>query len=381
MSIKRNYPGVADFEARAKRRIPAFAHDYMVGGIGREMGLARNVAALDRVQMTARYLSDAADKPDTSCEILGQRFSAPFGVAPVGLNGLMWPDAGKHLCRAARARDLPFTLSVVATAELEEIAEIGGPNAWFQHYPSNRKDVNEALIARARDAGFEVLFVTVDIPTFTRRDRDIRNGLSVPPRMDARNLMQIAMRPRWALETLRKGLPRFHNLTPYIPAGADMAETGIFLTELLDGHCTLDDLKWYRDNWPGKMVVKGLLDPGEAVACQKIGADAVVVSNHGARQLDAAPATVDLLAPMRAAVGPDFPLIVDGGVRSGLDVARMMAKGADFVLMGRAFMFAMAALGEAGADHAMEVLTLELKAAMGQIGAPAIADLPAFLVD
>lgn len=366
-------------QAAAGRRVPRFAYEYLSGGIGQEVALKNNREALDGVKLKPRYLSADANKPECSQQLFGRTYDAPFGVAPIGLGGLMWPRLAEHLAAAARGHNIPFTLSGFGTARMEHIATIGAPVAWFQHYVTIDEKINREMVEKARHAGYEVLVITVDIPTATRRAHDIRNGLSVPPRFDLRTVMDIAVRPRWALETLRAGVPRFQNLLPYLPSGASLEQVGDFLAKIIEGHVSLDRLKWFRDQWPGKLLVKGILDPNEAEQCKAIGVDAIVVSNHGGRQLDAARSAIEVIGSVRSAVGPDMPLLADGGVRSGLDVVRFLAHGADLVLVGRAFVYAVCAAGAAGADHVIKVFKEELRMSMAQIGCPKVDDLPSFL--
>ena len=378
MDIDRRFPCIAFMETAARRRIPRFAWDYMADGIGRERVLAENIERLDRVKLTPRYLVADADKPDSSHELFGVNYAAPFGVAPLGLGGLVWPRAAEHLATAAKINRLPFALSGFATSSIEQIGAIGG-DSWYQHYATIDKDINSDMLKRARGAGFEVLIITVDIPTATRRDNNIRNGLSVPPKFDLRTLLDIGRHPAWALAMLHHGVPEFLSLKPYLPQNMSLAEQGVHLEKLIEGHVSLAQLQWYRQQWPGKLIVKGILDVDEAVACVEIGVDAIAVSNHGGRQLDAAETAIDVLPRIRVAVGGNIPLLADGGIRCGLDIARYLASGADFVLLGRAFMFALGAIGAAGAGHAMSVLQDELRATLGQLGCPEIKRLPEFL--
>lgn len=379
MSLDYRYPSIAYMEARARARIPRYAWDYMMGGIGEEAGVARNRRELSAVTLCPRYLDEMPAPPDLTTRLFGRDWAAPFGVAPVGFGGLIWPRAPQYLAAAAKAAGIPFALSTVSTASLEEIAGIAGENAWFQLYAMSDDAMNRAILGRARAAGYSVLVVTVDVPKKMRRDHDMRNGFGIPPRLGARFAWQTAIRPAWALATLREGEPKFANIVPHYPAGLSNAEMSARFQAGRDGRVSRAKLEWYRAEWPGTLIVKGLLAPHEAVAAREAGADAVVVSNHGARQIDAARSAVEVLPAIRKAVGPDFPLLADGGVRTGLDIMRMLAKGADFVLAGRAFHIAVAALGEPGAAHAMHVLKEELAITMGQLGCTRVADLPGFL--
>lgn len=374
------FPSIAALERGARRRIPKFASDYMLGGIGREDGLGRNISELDKVRLTPRYLVDeTADKPVLETEILGHKTSVPFAPGPIGLTGLMWPNAPEHVARAAVAHGVPVGLSTYATSSIEEIGAIAGKNLWFQLYPLSDHDIEKDLLTRFKAVGGETLLVTVDIPGPTRRERDIGNGLSVPPRQDWRTYLQAAMCPAWAIETLRAGTPEFKNVLRYAPQGAKTLTALEFLGGIMAGHVTPDQLKRYRDLWPGKLVVKGVLDVRDARTALDCGADGIVVSNHGGRQLDAAPTAPEVLPQIRQAVGGKLAILADGGVRSGLDIARLLALGADFVLLGRAMTCSVAAMGAAGPEHALKILKEEFAGTLGQIGCADPRDLGAYL--
>ncbi|MEM6488654.1 MAG: alpha-hydroxy acid oxidase [Pseudomonadota bacterium] len=378
-TLDQRYPSVAYMEARARRRIPRFSWDYMMGGIGEEAGIARNRRALSDVTLVPRYLADWDGPPQLATPLLGRTWDMPFGVSPVGFGGVIWPNAPQYLAAAARAANVPFGLSTVSTVTLEEIAGIAGHHAWYQLYAMADPEINRAILKRAQDAGYEVLVITVDVPKKMRRDHDVANGFGIPPRVDARMIWRAAIRPAWALAMLRAGTPRFENIVPHMGAGLSNAEMSKKFQAERDGRVTAGKLAWYRDIWPGKLVVKGLIAPEEAVAAREAGADAVVVSNHGARQIDAAPSVVEALPAVRAAVGPDYPILTDGAVRTGLDIMRYLALGADFVMAGRAFYLSVAALGAPGAAHAMHVLREELTITMGQLGCRQPRDLHRFL--
>jgi isopentenyl diphosphate isomerase/L-lactate dehydrogenase-like FMN-dependent dehydrogenase len=377
-NISKRFPSIPHMKAKARWRIPGFAWDYMTGGIGMEENVRRNSDDLQKIMFMPRYLS-AAPNPDITTTIFGQTLSAPFGVAPIGLAGLQWPGCEPPIARAARAHNVLHVLSTHATQSLEKMKLHSGPMGWFQLYPPNDARMETDMIERAKRAGYDVLVVTVDIPAATRRDRDIRNGLSVPPQFDARTIFHAAMRPHWLLRLARHGIPHFENLEFYAPKGQSIKEFYAFLGSVLSNHITADRFKQIRDQWPGKVVVKGVLDPEEAAAYMAMGADGIIVSNHGGRQLDAAPSSVSMLPHVRKRLGPDALVMVDGGVRSGLDIARMVALGADYVFLGRPFIFSVAAIGDDGPSHLIDVLKLELAGTMSQLGCQGLGDLHTFL--
>lgn len=363
---------------KARWHIPGFAWDYMIGGIGVEENLRRNIDDLQKVLFMPRYLSDAP-APDITTKLFGHDFAAPFGVAPIGLAGLQLPGCEVPIAKAAQAHNIVHVLSTHATTSLEKMKPHSGRNGWFQLYPPNDPKMEADIIERAKRAGYDVLVVTVDIPAPTRRARDIRNGLSVPPEFGIRTGLHMLARPSWLMRLAKHGIPTFENLTPYAPKGLSIKEFGAFLGKILAGHITPERFKRIRDQWPGKVIVKGVLDPEEAAAYLALGADGIVVSNHGGRQLDAAPSSISMLPLIRKRVGKDALVMADGGIRSGLDIARMIALGADYVLLGRPFIFSIAAIGDEGPAHLIDVLKQELAGTMAQMGCGKLSDLHKFL--
>lgn len=384
MNIDKQYPCVAFMEETARKRLPGFVRDYLFDGLDDGVAVEKNRQALMDVELMPRYLNDA-DKPNLRCTFMGQDYDAPFGVAPLGLSGLVWPNSERILGAAAKEHNIPYTLSTVATISLEESRQIAGANAWFQLYTPQEPEVRQDLLSRCQEAGYETIMVTVDVPYKTRRNNNIRNGLSVPPKFDLHTLWQMTTHPNWALRMLKVGIPQFVNLKPYHEAGSSgnvgksLRESTKYIEERMGLHITRERFEELRAMWPGKLLVKGVLHPNEAKSYMELGADGLIVSNHGGRQLDAAPTAVEVLPTVRAAVGADVPIIADGGIRSGLDIARMLALGADFVIMGRPFLYALAALDSRGGDHVMNIFKAELQACMGQIGCASLAELPSFL--
>jgi len=361
------YPSFADLEARAKVRLPRFAWDYLSGAAGDETGLAHNRSAYESIRFTPEYLC-ARRPPETRTDLFGRSYAYPFGIAPVGQSGLIWPRSAEYLAAAAKRANIPFCLSMVATSSIERIGEIAGSNAWFQLYPLRDPGVTRSVLERAKKAGFSTLIVTVDTPAGRRTLRDRRNGLTLPPRLSLANVARMFAHPAWLAASARAGLPRFATLLPYLPKGADA--TGVMaLTQTLIGRgMDAQKLEAIRALWDGPMIVKGPLSIQDARTCIGIGVNGLVLSNHGARQSESLISPLHVLPQIRAAVGDSLCLGVDSGARSGLDIARAIALGAQFVLLGRAFMFGVAALGATGAEHATELLAIELEQAMGQIG-------------
>ncbi len=368
MDLHSTYPGIADLKRRARKRLPHFVWEYTESGTGTETALLRNRTALDSVRLRPAILKGEL-KYDTSTRFLGQECPLPFGIAPIGMSGLIWPDAEGILARAAAQASLPYTLSTVASQSPEDLAPHLGQNAWFQLYPPRDPEIRADFLARARKAGFKTLVLTADVPVASRRERQTRSGLTHPPRLTPRLLAQVARRPAWAFGMLRQGMPKMRTLDKYIDNKKSMPLTA-HVGYLLRTSPDMEYVKQLRDQWDGPFVIKGIMRPGDAEMLEEAGVDALWVSNHGGRQFDGAPASIEVLPEIRSATG--LPLIFDSGVEGGLDILRALSMGADFVMLGRAFLYGLAALGPKGPAHVIDLLRQDMLANMGQMG---LADL------
>ncbi|MEM9967745.1 MAG: alpha-hydroxy acid oxidase [Pseudomonadota bacterium] len=377
MDLHATYPALSDLRARARRRIPKFVWEYLDSGTGAEATKRRNRTALDQIGLLPSVLHGELD-PDLSTRFLGHDFPLPFGIAPIGMSGLIWPNAEKHLARAGARHALPYCISTVATQSPEDIASHLGPHAWFQMYPPRDPDIRRDMLKRAKSAGFSTLILTVDVPTASRRERQVRSGLTNPPRITPRILAQIAACPAWAFGTVRQGMPHMRGLDKYTDTAGQGRSPTAHVGYLLRTSPDWDYVAWLRDAWPGPFIVKGVLRAQDAAKLDAAGVDAIWVSNHAGRQFDASPASIEALPEVRAAT--KRPIILDSGVETGLDILRARALGADFVMLGRAFHFALGALGPRGVDHLIDLLAKDMSANMGQLGAATLNDLPAPIV-
>ncbi|KIC20383.1 alpha-hydroxy acid oxidase [Leisingera sp. ANG-Vp] len=347
-----------DARRLARRRLPWMVFDYIDGAAGRETGAARNRAALDAVTLRPRILRDVSQR-SLSAQVFGAEADRPFGIAPMGMCNLAAPGADLMLARLAARYRVPHGVSTVASTPLETILEAAQGYAWFQLYFSGDGSGAFKLANRAKAAGYQTLVLTVDVPEVGRRPRELRHGFTMPFRIGPRQFFDFAMHPRWSLRTLFAGRPEMAN---FEMEGYDFDRTES------RARATWDTLARLRDLWPGKLVVKGVLDTEDARALMSAGVDAIQVSSHGARQLEAAPAPIEMLAKIRAGLGSEFPLFYDSGICSGEDVLRALSQGADFVFIGRILQFAIAAAGEAGLEKMWDVLSQELSIAMAQTG-------------
>ena len=374
-SLDDRYPAIADLETRAKKRIPTFAWEYLASATGDEATLHRNSDRLREVVFVPKLLKGAF-APVLETELFGVRYAAPIGIAPVGMPGLTWPDADALLARSAAEKRIPFTLSTVGTETPERIGPLCDGMGWFQLYPPREEALRRDLLDRAADSAFSTLVVTADVPAPSRRERQRKAQVRVPPVIGPRLVAQAVRHPAWTLAVLRHGLPRFRTLEKYLDA-ATLKNTAGFVGASLGGTLSFDYLAELRREWQGNLVVKGILDPDDAQRCVDLGADAIQVSNHGGRQLEASPAAIEALPTIVDRLGGTVPVLFDSGIRSGADVARALGLGADFVFCGRAFQFGVGALGPAGPGHVFEILRDGLENVMIQTGCGDISDLRA----
>jgi (S)-mandelate dehydrogenase len=366
---------VADYREGARRRLPKMVFDFLEGGAEDEDGLARNLAAFRAIAFRPQRLVDVSRRA-IACELFGAAVAAPIIVAPTGLNGLLWPKGDLALARAAARASIPFALSTAANASLEEIAEKAGGEIWFQLYVVHRA-LGERLAARAAAAGYRTLVITVDVPVNGKRERDLRNGFSVPMRYSPRVVLDGLCHPRWTFDLLRHGMPQMANLAD--KGCEDPEAQAALLRREMDASFDWESLQRLRELWPHRLLVKGILSSADAQRCYACGADGVILSNHGGRQLDQAVSAIDVLAEI-AGQGAG-PIFVDGGVRRGSDVVKALALGARGVLVGRAVLYGLAAAGEEGAFAVLEILKDEMDRTLALLGCPTIAELGPHLIN
>ena len=346
----------------AQRRLPWMVFDYIDGAAGRETGAARNRAAFDALTLRPRILRDVSQR-DLTSSVFGQKTNAPFGISPMGMCNLSGAGADLMLARLAARENVPLGVSTVASTAMEPLIEAAEGNAWFQLYFSGDGVGTFKLVERAKAAGYKTIVLTVDVAEVGRRPRELRHGFTMPFRIGPKQFVDFALHPRWSLTTLFKGRPEMANF--------DMSGYSFDRTESRAG-ANWDTLAKLRDMWPGNLVVKGVLDAEDAIMLRDAGVDAVQVSSHGARQLDSAPSPISVLPDIREAVGPDFPLFFDSGLRSGEDVVKAYDQGADFTFLGRILQFAIAAGGEEGLQRLWDVLRDETSITLAQIGATSL---------
>ncbi|WP_050931588.1 alpha-hydroxy acid oxidase [Aestuariivita boseongensis] len=373
MDLDSRYPGLTDLKQAAQRRLPKFVWEYLDSGTGSEATKARNRVALDAIGMMPSILHGEF-APDLSTTFLGQSFPAPFGIAPVGMSGLIWADAEGHLARSAARNGIPYCMSTAASQSPEDITPALGAHGWYQLYPPRDEEIRRDMLARARDAGFTTLVLTVDVPVASRRERQTRSGLRQPPKLTPRLMAQVAIRPAWALTMARRGMPWMRTFDKYAPSTPGTLPPTAHVGYLLRTSPDRAYLDWLRREWDGPLIVKGVLRPEDCAGLEEAGVNAIWVSNHAGRQFDGAPAAIDMLPLIREASA--LPLIFDSGVEGGLDILRALTCGADFVMLGRAWHFALAALGPQGPDYLFGMLCKDMISNMGQLGARNLREIP-----
>ena len=354
----------ADARRIARRRLPWMVFDYIDGAAGREIGAARNRAAFDDLELRPRILRDVSAR-SLAVPLFGDTAKVPFGISPMGMCNLSAPGADMMLARLAAREKVPLGVSTVSSTAMEPLIEAAEGNAWFQLYFTGDGDGTFKLVERAKAAGYETIILTVDVPEVGRRPRELRHGFTMPFKIGPRQFVDFALHPRWSLTALVKGKPQMANF--------DMDGYEFDRTESR-AKADWDTLSQLRNVWPGKLVVKGVLDVQDARALKEAGVDAIQVSSHGSRQLDSAPSPIKALADIRRAVGPDFPLFYDTGLRSGEDVVKAFEQGANFTFLGRILQFSIAAAGEEGLAALWDVLKNETSITLAQIGKTSVLD-------
>jgi L-lactate dehydrogenase (cytochrome) len=359
---------VGDLRRVGRRIMPRPVFDYVDGGADEELSMAANIRAFRRWRFQPRALVDVSEV-DTSARILDRAVPLPLALAPTGYTRMMHPDGEIGAARAAQRHGLPYTLSTMATTTIEDVAAGAQPDLWFQLYILRDSGLSKELVDRAAAAGYRVLVVTVDCFVTGHRTRDRRNGLVIPPELTVTTLASIASRPGYWVRMLRSPLIDFANFTGH--QAVTIEGTG----SLFNPAITWDDIASLRDRWPGKLIIKGPLGPADARQAVSLGADGIQLSNHGGRQLDRTVAPVDLIVPVRQAVGPDVPLLVDSGIRHGSDIAVALALGADGCAIGRAYLYGLMAGGEAGVDKALDMLAAQFRRTLQLMGVRSVREL------
>jgi L-lactate dehydrogenase (cytochrome) len=364
---------VEDLRQLAKRKVPKAIFEYIDHGSYDQLSLKANRNDLDAVRFRQRVLIDA-DNRSLATTMLGEKVSMPLAIAPTGLTGLMHGNGEMLAAKAAEAAGIRFTLSTMSICSIEDVREVTKAPFWFQLYVFKDRGFSEEVIQRAKDAGCSALFLTVDLPMRGQRHCDLKNGLVVPPRLTARNAFDIMTKPSWLAGVLMGKRKSFGNVDHYLKNKGGIWAAGRWGGDNFDRSLSWDDVNWIRKLWPGKLVIKGILDPEDAKRAADMGAEGIVVSNHGGRQLDGTPGTITVLPRIADAVRDRIEILFDGGIRSGQDVLKALALGAHGCLIGRAYLYGLAAMGEAGVAKAISLIAEELRVSMSLTGVRDVAD-------
>jgi L-lactate dehydrogenase (cytochrome) len=364
---------VEDLRLMAKKRVPKAFYDYVDSGSYSESTYRENSRAFDDLKLQQRVAVNVEGR-STASTMIGQRVAMPVAIAPTGLAGMQWANGEMLGALAAKRFGVPFTLSTVSICSIEDVARHTAAPFWFQLYVMRDRGFNASLIERAKLAGCSALVVTLDLQINGQRHKDLKNGMTVPPRLTASNLLDFASKPGWMMRALR-GAKTFGNLAGYIKGGDDVIAISKWVAQQFDPTLSWDDLVAIRRGWDRKLVLKGIMSVEDARMAASIGADAIVVSNHGGRQLDGAPSSIEALPAIVEAVGDKVEVWVDGGIRSGQDVMKALALGAKGTMVGRAFMYALGAMGEAGVTRMLHILQSELDVSMALSGVRTIGEI------
>ena len=365
---------IDDMRQTARRKVPRAFFEYADGGSYAEETLRANRVDLERIKLRQRILVDVGDR-STKTTILGEPAALPLALAPIGLCGMQHGDGEILACRAAQAAGIPFTLSTMSICSIEDVAEAVGKPFWFQLYVMKDRGFIRELVERAAAAKCSALVLTVDLQILGQRHRDIKNGMTVPPEIRLSNLIDIATKPAWALSILHGKRKIFGNIAGHIKGTENVNSLTQWISGQFDPGLNWKDVEWIKSIWPGKLILKGILDVDDARIAAKTGAAALVVSNHGGRQLDGAPSSINALPKVADAVGSDIEVLFDGGVRSGQDVFRALALGARACLSGRAYIYGLGAAGEAGVARAIEIIKNELDVTMALTGCKSVGEI------
>jgi L-lactate dehydrogenase (cytochrome) len=365
---------IEDLRDVARRKVPKAFFDYVDSGSYNEETLRANRADLETIKLRQRVMVDVSER-SLATTVIGQKISAPFALAPIGLCGMQHGDGEILAAQAAEEAGIPFTLSTMSICSIEQVAEAASRPFWFQLYVIRDRGFSRDILARASAAKCNALVLTVDLQVLGQRHRDIRNGMTVPPEMRLRNIIEMARKPRWALSILKSKSKTFGNLAGHLEGMEDITSLAQWTNSQFDPALNWKDVEWIKNVWPGKIIIKGILDVEDARTAVKLGADAIVVSNHGGRQLDGAPSSISALPAIAQAVGSDTEVLFDGGIRTGADLLRALALGARACLIGRAYVYGLGAGGKAGVAKAIDILQKELSVAMALTGTTRISDV------
>ena len=365
---------IEDLRELARRKVPKAFFDYADSGSYSEETLRANRADLETIKLRQRVMVDVSER-SLATTIVGQKMNAPFALAPIGLCGMQHGDGEILSAQAANDAGIPFILSTMSICSIEQVAQATGRPFWFQLYVIRDRGFSQDILARAVAAKCNALVLTVDLQVLGQRHRDIRNGMTVPPEIRLKNVLDIASKPAWAFSILRSKSKNFGNLAGHVKGMEDVTSLAQWTNSQFDPALNWKDVEWIKKHWPGKLIIKGILDVEDAKTAVKLGADAVVVSNHGGRQLDGAPSSISALPAIAQAVGSDTEVLFDGGIRTGADMLRALALGARACLIGRAYVYGLGAGGRAGVSKAIEILQNELSVAMALTGTTRVADI------